>query len=170
MMPFRRVVVGVDFTDPALLAVRWASVRFAPETEIVLAHLAPDPRLDQLRDLVGSMGRARTSLEVLSGPPAEALVALARRLDADAICVDRNIGCADGDRVDCTVAARLLALAHVPVIVVPPRTSAAPHAARRDAAAQTRPAPFIVGRSARRQVLILPRPPRRPGPGGGDAA
>jgi nucleotide-binding universal stress UspA family protein len=170
MMPFRRVVVGVDFTDPSPVAVRWASVQFAPETEIVLAHVAAEPQLDRLCELAARMSRARTSVEVFSGPIADGLVAIARRIDADAICVDRNIGRIDSTRLDAAVESRLLALAEVPVIVVPARPSAAPTPAAPDADSRARPTPFIVGRSSRRQVLVLPRRPRRPGPGGGDAA
>src|SRR5690348_5841182 len=125
MMPFRRVVVGVDFTDPSPVAVRWASVQFAPETEIVLAQITPDPVLDQLCELAGRLGRARTSVEVLSGPAAEGLVAIARRIDADAICIGQDARSTDSRHVEDTIVARLLSLAHVPVIVVP-RSDSAP--------------------------------------------
>lgn len=169
MMPFRRVVVGVDFTDPSLAAVRWASVRFAPETEIVFVHASPEPALERLCELAAQAGHARTSVEELSGPPAEGLVAVARRIDADAICVGRSSDGGDSAGVDAATVSRLIALAEVPVIVIP-HASAASMSAAPAVESLPRSTPFIVGRTPRRAVLVLPRRQRRPGPGGDDAA
>jgi len=40
---FRRVVIGVDFSDASLAAARWAAMHLAPDAEVVLAHVLPEP-------------------------------------------------------------------------------------------------------------------------------
>ena len=164
-MPFRRVVVGVDFTDTSLAAVRWASVRLAPDAEIVLAHVEPEsesPRFlrgglrpvvlvneretalhGALCGLADVVGRSRSRVEMLSGRVADGLAAIAHRLGADAVCVGRSTARQEALFGEST-ASQLLTCTALPVIVAP----------------ATRP----------RVVAESPRPPRRPGPGGGDAA
>lgn len=141
-MPFRRVVVGVDFTDTSLAAARWASVQLAPQAEIVLAHVAPEPTPPQflrgylppvaeivteretalyhgLRGLADLVGRARASVEMLAGQPADGLAAIARRLGADAVCVGKSVKRRGGARFGATTASRLLMRTDLPVVVVP---------------------------------------------------
>lgn len=141
-MPFRRVVVGVDFTDTSLAAARWASVQLAPEAEIVLAHIAPEPTPPQflrghlplvaeivtenetalhrgLSGLADLVGRARASVEMLSGQPADGLAAIARRVGADAICVGKSVKRRGSARFGATTASRLLMRTELPVVVVP---------------------------------------------------
>jgi nucleotide-binding universal stress UspA family protein len=148
-MSFRRVVVGVDFTDTSLAAARWASVQLAPEAEIVLAHIAPEPAPPQFlrghlppvaeivteketalyRGLCGLaelVGRTRASVEMLSGQPADGLAAIARRLGADAICVGKSVKRRGSARFGATTASRLLARTELPVVVVPGGARGAP--------------------------------------------
>lgn len=148
-MPFRRIVVGVDFTDTSLAAVRWASVQLAPEAEIVLAHIAPEPappaflrgHLPPVTDIVTQretalysglcaladlVGRARASVEMSSGQPADGLAAIARRLGADAICVGKSEKRRGGARFGATTASRLLARTDLPIAVVPGGSRGAP--------------------------------------------
>jgi nucleotide-binding universal stress UspA family protein len=149
MMPFRRVVVGVDFTDTSLAAARWASVELAPEAEIVLAHIAPEPAPPQflrghlppvaeivteketalyrgLCGLADLVGRERASVQMLSGQPADGLAAIARRLGADAVCVGKSVKRRGGARFGATTASRLLARTDLPVVVVPAGSRGAP--------------------------------------------
>ena len=142
MMPFRRVIVGVDFTDTSLAAARWASVQLAPEAEIVLAHIAPEPVPPQflrghlppvaeivteretalyrgLCGLADLVGRPRASVQMLSGQPADGLAAIARRLGADGICIGKSAKRRGSARFGATTASRLLARTELPVIVVP---------------------------------------------------
>jgi nucleotide-binding universal stress UspA family protein len=44
-LQLRKIVVGVDFTDASLAAARWAATHFAPDAEIVLAHVVPSVRV-----------------------------------------------------------------------------------------------------------------------------
>jgi nucleotide-binding universal stress UspA family protein len=142
MMPFRRVVVGVDFTDTSLAAARWASVQLAPDAEIVLAHVTPTfvpppflrgylpsvPEADAeqetalyrgLRGFADLVGRSRTRVEMLSGRPPEALAEIAQRVGADVICVGKSAKRRGAARFGATTATRLLARTGLPVVVVP---------------------------------------------------
>jgi nucleotide-binding universal stress UspA family protein len=149
MMPFRRVVVGVDFTDTSLATVRWVSAHLAPEASLVLAHIVREPRtppflrahlppvseivteretalyrgLCGLADLVG---RDRTSVEMLSGAPADGLALIAHRLDADLVCVGKSVQRRGSARFGATTASRLLARSGVPLLVVPGGARATP--------------------------------------------
>jgi nucleotide-binding universal stress UspA family protein len=141
-MPFRRIVVGVDFTDASLAAARWASVQLAPEAEIVLAHIAPEADPPQflrghlppvaeivteketalyrgLCSLADLTGRGRASVEMLSGQPADGLAAIARRVGADAICLGKSVKRGGSARFGATTSTRLLARTELPVVVIP---------------------------------------------------
>ncbi len=141
-MQFRRVVIGVDFTEASLAAARWAGLQLAPRAEIVLVHALPAPdappylrrhlRPDAdvaralvpvfdgaLRGLASVIGKARTRVRVAAGAPADVLAAAAHACDADLVCVGRGSRRRGSARFGATTAHRLLARTRVPTVVVP---------------------------------------------------
>src|SRR3954467_11168112 len=109
-MQFTRVVVAIDFSAASLAAARWVAMQGAPRAEVVLAHVVSEPPapsfvqphlppfaeiaaelapalLGALRGLAGSVGPARTRVQLLSGMPADALATFGREIGADLICL-----------------------------------------------------------------------------------
>lgn len=109
-MNLDRVVIGEDFSDPALAATRWAARHFAPDAELVLVHvlepsstpsyleeefppattLAEDARAGserRLRDLADELGRDRVSCVIREGRPERAIIDVAVEVRADLIVV-----------------------------------------------------------------------------------
>lgn len=107
-MTLHRVVVGMDFSEPSVVAARWVIQNVAPGAEVVLAHaieLAEPPpflrdlyppsdatikagrtRADRLlRDLSRSLKTDRLSDEVRVGRPEDTLTAVARDRGASLI-------------------------------------------------------------------------------------
>jgi nucleotide-binding universal stress UspA family protein len=112
-MKLDRVVIGTDFSPPALTAAQWTARHFASGAELVLAHVvivpepprllrgrfpAPDALVAtaragaeaRLRELGRSLGAERTQIEVRAGHAAEQLVDMATAYDADLIAVGRH--------------------------------------------------------------------------------
>jgi nucleotide-binding universal stress UspA family protein len=141
-MPFRRVVIGVDFTEASLAAARWVAMHLAPRAEIVLVHALPDPTAPPylqrhlplcsvvaaslapalhgaLRGLASVIGAERTRVYMTTGWPADALAHVAREVEADLVCVGRGARRRGSARFGATTAQRLLARTRVPTIVVP---------------------------------------------------
>src|SRR5689334_2366859 len=131
-MPYRRVVVGVDFTDPSLSAARWVARRFAPDAEVVLVHALPGPDTPSylrpflspavelsaavapvfyggLRGLAGLIGAGRAHVYMAVGHPADVLARAAQQFDADVVCVGRGARRRGSARFGSTTAMRLLA-------------------------------------------------------------
>ena len=88
-MQLKRIVIGVDLTNPSTDAAKWVANAFAPEAELVLLHClnpllverrVPDVRaraessLDELRLMVGMQ---RSSYRIRIGDPARCLADLA---------------------------------------------------------------------------------------------
>jgi nucleotide-binding universal stress UspA family protein len=142
MMHFRKVVIAVDFSAASLAAARWVAMQLAPRAELALVHVvsapaAPSfvrphlPSLDEvmagltpallgaLRGLAGVVGSERTTVELLTGTPADVLAAFARDFDADLICLGRRRRRRGAARFGDTTAQRLLAQTRIPVLVVP---------------------------------------------------
>ena len=42
-MTINRMIVGMDLSDAAIKAAKWASERFAPNAEMILAHVIEPP-------------------------------------------------------------------------------------------------------------------------------
>ncbi|HEY9428283.1 MAG TPA: universal stress protein [Gemmatimonadaceae bacterium] len=105
-----RVVVGMDFSQPAEEAARWAARHFAPGAEIVLVHVVAVPEPPRffrgkfppretvietaragadrrMRDLSTSLGAERIWMEIREGDPAEQIDAVATEYDADVVVV-----------------------------------------------------------------------------------
>ena len=117
-MRLERIVVGVDFREPSVAAIRWTARRFAPSAELVLSyavdlpqsspigrgdHPAGDPLVenatrgaeDRLRELVTEIRAldrtGSASYEVRVGAPAERLLRCARDHGADLVVVGPHV-------------------------------------------------------------------------------
>jgi nucleotide-binding universal stress UspA family protein len=149
-MNARRVVVGVDSSFSARLALQHAARRTGSDGELLVAYvLSPLPSaavgslqdLDRDRrtdaqervELLASDVSARTESILLDGNPAERLAALARERDADEIVVgSRGLGrfsAALG-----SVSHALISQADHPVVVVPSASADHPRVPRPDGA------------------------------------
>lgn len=150
-MQLDRIVVGVDFSAPAMEAARWVVGHFAPDAEVILVYSIEVPRppdflgsllpprdelIDTLRaggrerldDLARTLGGDRVSTEVRVGQPASTLTDVAEEFAADLIVVGehgRHLGL--GMLLGST-AEQLVRRAPVPVLLArglpagPPRT------------------------------------------------
>lgn len=109
-MRLERVVVGMDFSQPAEAAARWTARYFAPGAEVVLVHVVavPEPprffsgklppretvietaRLGadkRMRELSESLGADRIWIEIREGDPAEQIDEVAKEYSADVVVV-----------------------------------------------------------------------------------
>ncbi len=150
MFSMERIVVGIDFSDSSCAAALWLSEHFGPRSRLDLVHaldarrppaflLRAFPHLDQtletlargaqerLSDVARSLDPRRpgTILEP-EGAPADALIAVAARIEADLIAVAdhgrrKGLGALIG-----SVPERLAREADLPVLVVRGRPARAP--------------------------------------------
>lgn len=131
---FRRIVVGVDFSEPSLRAARWIASTFAPSAEIVLVHVGAPPTLSAfarpsaadtrpvyhaLRGLAETLGRERTSTTIVLSTPARGLALVADDVGADAICLGRSPRLPTGTVVEPATALALLSQSNHTLLVVP---------------------------------------------------
>jgi hypothetical protein len=77
---FRKIVVGIDFSDASLAGARWVSSCLAPRAELLLVHVVPVPRppvylhehigstIDQRSTLVPRLYTALRGFAVFSAP------------------------------------------------------------------------------------------------------
>jgi nucleotide-binding universal stress UspA family protein len=109
-MGIEKVVVGMDFSTPAVDAAQWAAQHFAPDVELVLAHVIDLPRTPsflrraapspleleaaardfaeaRLQDLATFVTAGRTRTVVRVGRPHEELAALAEETGADLVLI-----------------------------------------------------------------------------------
>jgi nucleotide-binding universal stress UspA family protein len=149
IMQFKRVVLGIDFSETSLAASRWIAHYLAPDAELVLVHAVPPsdvlsstrrsmPRtLAEIRlarpqlhgGLLGLgelLGHGRTSTETLSGDPAEVLAFVAEQVGADLIGVGSGPRRGGSARFGATTPNRLIARTDVPVLVAPHVSPGAP--------------------------------------------
>lgn len=148
-MNWRRLVVGVDFSEASLAAVRWMATEFAPDAEVILAHVESAPRIPSylprelvpspdgriavpsavyggLRGLADLVGAGRSRVRLRAGEPADALIQVAREVQADLVCVGRGRRRRGGARFGATTSQRVLSRNRLPTLIVPPVRLAAP--------------------------------------------
>lgn len=139
-MKLERVVIGMDFSEPSIMAARWAARHFAPEAEIVLVHaielstppsflraaLPPPTELEEttrqgaeqrLREVGRSLGADRIWPVVCVGRPADQIAQIAEQHGAELIIVGEH-GRSGGLRgVLGSTAEQLVRCAPVPVLL-----------------------------------------------------
>ena len=109
-MTQRSIVVGVDFTEPSVMAARWTVAHLGDDSEIILAHAicipepprflrglhAPTQPLIEdakrgaelrLRELISSWGVNRVRHDIRVGRPDEVVIAIAQELGAELIVI-----------------------------------------------------------------------------------
>lgn len=139
-MRMRKIVVGLDFSAPSIAAARWVSSQFAPEAELILAHVIdlgqpppfvsesrpPDEVIetgarrygeDRLQDVATFLSDRAIRTDVRVGRPHAVLREIAEEVGADLIVVGPH-----GDRPHSwmplgTTAERLVRTSRVPVLV-----------------------------------------------------
>lgn len=112
-MELERVVIGMDFSEPALAAARWTAQYFAPDAELILVHIIEFPRPPsflratlpttteveenarqgaehRLREVGRSLGAARIWPEIRMGRPADKIAEIAEEFAADLIVVGEH--------------------------------------------------------------------------------
>jgi nucleotide-binding universal stress UspA family protein len=153
MSSIRRIVVPIDFSDTSREALRLAcALAPAAERELHLLHVIPDPfrvpglessagiesyaqverawkarAQQQLRSIVADEGlpAAQVITVVLMGHPASLIVGYAEEQRADLIVIGAEGEGAVSRFLLGSVAERVVRHAHVPVLTVPPRRTAA---------------------------------------------
>lgn len=147
--PFKKILIGIDFSDASLAAARWAATHIASDAELLLVHVVPLPRppiylqerleatvehrsasaprlrtaLQGFADLLGS---PRVRVGVRTGVPWSALARVAGEVKADLICVGRGQKRKGSNRFGATTPQRLLAISRIPVLVIPQGVTAKP--------------------------------------------
>lgn len=128
--PLTRLVVGVDFSEAAERAVELALAVAGKGGVLHLAHVAKqsDPTRQlaagqALQEWLAEIEAARPDVTVqvhlLTGEPADALLALARQIHADALAVGSRSHSALHQVLLGSVAARLVEVSPVPVLLAP---------------------------------------------------
>ncbi|HJP59087.1 MAG TPA: universal stress protein [Gemmatimonadaceae bacterium] len=141
-MRFRKIVVGIDFSEASLAAARWVADHLAPDAELLLVHVVSLPRppiylhdqigatIDQRSTLAPRLYAALSAFAELLGPDRirvgirtgvawSSLARVANEVRADLICVGRGNKRKGSSRFGGTTPQRLLAVAGVPVMVIP---------------------------------------------------
>jgi nucleotide-binding universal stress UspA family protein len=140
--PFRKIVIGVDFSDASLAGARWVASHLAPQAELLVVHVVPVPSAPiYLREYIGAtvdqrassaqrlytalrgfaclLGADRVRVGIRTGVPWCELSRVADQVKADLICVGRGQKRQGSSRFGATTPQRLLAIARVPVLVIP---------------------------------------------------
>ena len=146
---FRKIVIGIDFSDASLAGARWVATHVAPRADLLLVHVVPVPKLpvylehhagstvDQrstlaprlytaLRGFAEALGSDRVRVGIRTGVPWSALARVAYEVKADLICVGRGHRRQGSSRFGATTPQRLLGVSHVPVLVIPQGVTGAP--------------------------------------------
>jgi nucleotide-binding universal stress UspA family protein len=139
---FKKIVIGIDFSDASLAGARWVSNHLAPRAELLLVHVVPLPRppiylhehlgptihqrstlvphlYTALRGFADLLSSDRVRVGIRTGVPWSALVRVAEEVNADLICVGRGPKRQGSSRFGATTPQRLLAISKVPVLVIP---------------------------------------------------
>jgi nucleotide-binding universal stress UspA family protein len=146
---FRKIVIGVDFSDASLAGARWVANHLAPQAELLVVHVVPVPsapvylrdyiestihqRMNSaerlytaLRGFAGLLGAPRVRVGIRTGVPWAELARVAHEVKADLICVGRGHKRQGSSRFGATTPQRLIAIAKVPVLVIPQAVAARP--------------------------------------------
>ena len=141
-MQFRKIVVGIDFSDASLAAARWVADYLAQKAELFLVHVVTLPRppiylheqiaptIDQRSTLAPRLYAALSAfgellgchqirVGVRTGVAWSALARVANEVKADLICVARGDKRKGSSRFGATTPQRLLAVSRMPVLVIP---------------------------------------------------
>ena len=136
-----RILVSVDFGDPSIVAARWTAEHFAPDAEIILAHVIEPPPATRsnvmrfpsaetivtkahvdvdrrLQEMRRSLEPARARAEIRVGAPYDELAQLAITTRADLIVVGRQDLTSSGWARIGTTAQRILRKSTVPILLV----------------------------------------------------
>jgi nucleotide-binding universal stress UspA family protein len=139
---FGKIVIGVDFSDASLAGARWVATHLAPQAELFVVHVVPIPsapiylreyvestihqRMNSaerlytaLRGFAGLLGAPRVRVGIRTGVPWTELARVAHEVKADLICVGRGHKRQGSSRFGATTPQRLIAIAKVPVLVIP---------------------------------------------------
>ena len=139
---FRKIVIGIDFSDASLAGARWVSTHLAPRAELLLVHVVPLPRppiylhehlgstihqrstlvphlYTALRGFADLLSSDRVRVGIRTGVPWSALARVADEVKADLICVGRGNKRQGSSRFGATTPQRLLGVSGVPVLVIP---------------------------------------------------
>jgi nucleotide-binding universal stress UspA family protein len=136
-----RILVSVDFGEPSILAASWIAKHFAPDAEIVLAHIIEPPPATRtnvmrfpsaetivnkvhvdaerrLRELCDTVAPGRAKPEIRVGVPYEELLRVATSTRSDIIALGRqDLGSSGFARIGGT-AQRVLRRSTVPILLV----------------------------------------------------
>lgn len=169
-MLFRKIIVGIDFSDASLAGARWVAQHLASDAELLLVHVVPLPRppiylhqhigstIDQrsilvprlytaLRGFADLVGHDRVRVGIRTGVPSSALARVADEVKADVICVGRGNKRQGSSRFGATTPQRLLGVSRVPVLVIPQGVVTRP----------TRVLAALSGRSGGERVITVAR-------------
>jgi nucleotide-binding universal stress UspA family protein len=140
--PFRKIVVGVDFSDASLAAARWVATHLATQADLFIVHVVAVPNAPTyLREYIGStinqrarsahalytalrgfaglLGCDRVRIGIRTGVPWVEIARVADEVKADLICVGRGQTRHGSSRFGATTPHRLLAISKVPVLAIP---------------------------------------------------
>jgi len=141
-MQFKKIIIGIDFSDASLAGARWVADHLAPKADLLLVHVVSVPRppiylhehiaptIDQrsalaprlytaLRGFADLLGYGRARVGIRTGVPWSALARVADEVKADLICVGRGNKRQGSSRFGATTPQRLLGVSRVPVLVIP---------------------------------------------------
>jgi nucleotide-binding universal stress UspA family protein len=141
-MQFKKIIIGIDFSDASLAGARWVAEHLAPKADLLLVHVVSVPRppiylhehiaqtIDQrstlvprlytaLRGFAELLGYQRVRVGIRTGVPWSAIARVADEVKADLICVGRGNKRQGSSRFGATTPQRLLGVSGVPVLVIP---------------------------------------------------
>lgn len=139
-MRLQRVVIGMDFSGPAIAAAAWTARRFAPDAELVLVHVIVVPEVprylrrrmpptetlietvrlgaaQRMRELTAAFGGRLVWPEIRVGTAAEQIAEACSEYDADLVVVGRHGERPGGEGRIGTTTAQLVRIASVPVLL-----------------------------------------------------
>jgi nucleotide-binding universal stress UspA family protein len=146
---FRKIVIGIDFSDASLAGARWVATHLAPDAELLLVHVVPLPQppaylhgqlgstivqpsnpvphlYTALQEFADLLGVRRVRVGIRTGVSWSALAKVAGEVKADLICVGRGHSRRGSSRFGATTPQRLLGITRIPVLVIPQGVVAKP--------------------------------------------